>query len=99
MSSSTASHALTPKITRLRHTSGSASSLCGHILLASGDEYEVSCTEGRLRARRASSCLLEPAVGDLVHVLIPRHAEFVYVVALLERGNPDRSRGSPEPPR
>ena len=56
----------------------------GTVLRRDGDVFIVETDSADVRARRATSCLLDPAVGDLVLVaVLPRgHA---YVLAVLER--------------
>lgn len=60
---------------------------CGSVLAVDNDHYIVGGDWGSLSARRALSCLLMPAQGDLVLVsgCLP---DQVYLIAVLERKGP-----------
>jgi Protein of unknown function (DUF3540) len=56
----------------------------GTVARIDGADFVIETDAGELRARRATSCLLEPAPGDLVLVaLVSRGSS--YVLAVLER--------------
>jgi hypothetical protein len=54
----------------------------GTITEVAGEYVEVRFATGRVRARRARSCLVEPRVGDLA--LVCMGADLAYVLAILE---------------
>lgn len=55
---------------------------------ASPDALRVRAAAGEYAARRAASCLLEPAVGDRVALMSSPRGE-CWVIAVLERAEPD----------
>jgi hypothetical protein len=60
-------------------------------VLESGDELVVGTARGRYRARRAFSCLAEPAAGDRV-VVASTGAGEAFVLAILERPGDEPTR-------
>jgi uncharacterized protein DUF3540 len=54
-------------------------------IVEAGDELVVTTRSGRMRAARASSCLLAPEAGDLV-LAAASDSGRVWVLAVLERG-------------
>lgn len=53
------------------------------VLVDHDDHFSVATGQGTLTARRAASCLLRPAPGDLV--LMSRDSGTAYILAILER--------------
>ncbi len=58
--------------------------LAGHVVRREGESWVVRVDREEYRARRAASCLLEPAVGDRVLVAAVADGS-AYVLAVLER--------------
>jgi len=66
--------------------SAEATQLAGHVARVEGDAFVVETSEGEWRARRAASCLLDPAPGD--HVLFAALGDGrAFVLAVLERAD------------
>lgn len=63
----------------------------GAVIRTSGSMFVVETEGGEITAKRAASCLLEPAPGDMVIVAVAT-ADQAYVLAVLEReeGAPGR---------
>ncbi len=62
----------------------------GAVIRTSGAAFVIETEDGEISAKRAASCLLSPAPGDMV--LVAMAAEQAYVLAVLEReeGAPGR---------
>lgn len=75
-----------PRATGARKGSGAtpASHCVGIVTAALGDAWTVSSGAIVARARRAASCLLEPAPGDSVACLVVAPDEF-WIIAVLQR--------------
>ncbi|AGP41056.1 hypothetical protein SCE1572_45105 [Sorangium cellulosum So0157-2] len=55
-----------------------------------GSAYIVETDDGEVRAKRATSCLLEPATGDLVLLAAVNGARYILAVLEREEGAPSR---------
>ncbi|WP_437805601.1 DUF3540 domain-containing protein [Sorangium sp. So ce1078] len=62
----------------------------GAVLRVDGSAYIVETEDGEVRARRATSCLLEPATGDLVLLTIVNGTCYILAVLEREEGAPSR---------
>ncbi|WP_437952082.1 DUF3540 domain-containing protein [Sorangium sp. So ce296] len=62
----------------------------GAVLRFDGSAYIVETDDGEVRAKRATSCLLEPAAGDLVLLAVVNGAHYVLAVLEREEGAPSR---------
>jgi hypothetical protein len=56
----------------------------GTVLRVEGADFVIATSSGEIRARRATSCLLQPAPGDLVLLALVGQSSS-YVLAVLER--------------
>jgi hypothetical protein len=68
---------------RARQTQREAHGEHGAVLRIDGAAYIVETESGEVRAKRATSCLLEPAAGDMV--LLTAVNSTHYILAVLER--------------
>ncbi|WP_437607690.1 DUF3540 domain-containing protein [Sorangium sp. So ce834] len=62
----------------------------GAVLRLDGSAYIVETEDGEVRAKRATSCLLEPATGDLVLLAVVNGARYILAVLEREEGAPSR---------
>ncbi|WP_437575058.1 DUF3540 domain-containing protein [Sorangium sp. So ce887] len=60
----------------------------GAVIRLDDSAYIVETEEGEVRARRATSCLLEPATGDLVLLATVNGARYILAVLEREEGAP-----------
>ncbi|WP_437925189.1 DUF3540 domain-containing protein [Sorangium sp. So ce291] len=58
------------------------------MLRVDGSAYIVETEDGEVRAKRATSCLLEPAAGDLVLLAAVNGAHYILAVLEREQGAP-----------
>ncbi len=58
----------------------------GEIVMASDGRFSIACESGTYTARRAVSCLVEPAVGDRV-LFAGKPSSELFVLAVLERSS------------
>ncbi|WP_437753543.1 DUF3540 domain-containing protein [Sorangium sp. So ce1389] len=62
----------------------------GAVLRIDGAAYIVETDDGEIRARRATSCLLEPAAGDMVLLAVVNGTHYILAVLEREEGAPAR---------
>ncbi|WP_437735716.1 DUF3540 domain-containing protein [Sorangium sp. So ce1335] len=60
----------------------------GAVLRVDGSTYTVETDDGEVRAKRATSCLLAPAAGDLVLLAAVNGAQYILAVLEREEGAP-----------
>ncbi|WP_433927121.1 DUF3540 domain-containing protein [Sorangium cellulosum] len=60
----------------------------GAVLRADGSTYIVETEDGEVRAKRATSCLLAPAAGDLVLLAVVNGTHYILAVLEREEGAP-----------
>ncbi|WP_437997654.1 DUF3540 domain-containing protein [Sorangium sp. So ce185] len=77
-------------VARTRHYERQAYGEHGAVLRFDGSAYIVETDDGEVRAKRATSCLLEPAAGDLVLLAAVNGAHYVLAVLEREEGAPSR---------
>ncbi|CAN96956.1 hypothetical protein sce6787 [Sorangium cellulosum So ce56] len=73
---------------RARQTQREAHAEHGAVLRVDGPAYIVETESGEVRAKRATSCLLEPAAGDLVLLTAVNGAHYILAVLEREEGAP-----------
>lgn len=78
-------------IARARQYEREAGGEYGAVLRVDGSAYIVETDDGDVvRAKRATSCLLEPAAGDLVLLTTVKGARYILAVLEREEGAPSR---------
>lgn len=77
-------------VARTRFYERGAGGEYGAVLRVDGSAYIVETDDGEVRARRATSCLLEPATGDLVLLAAVKSAHYILAVLDREEGAPSR---------
>ncbi|KYG09593.1 hypothetical protein BE21_17015 [Sorangium cellulosum] len=77
-------------VARTRQVERQASGEHGAVLRFDGSAYIVETDDGEVRAKRATSCLLEPATGDLVLLAAVNGARYILAVLEREEGAPSR---------
>ncbi|KYF54095.1 hypothetical protein BE04_21635 [Sorangium cellulosum] len=77
-------------VARTRQVERQTSGEHGAVLRFDGSAYIVETDDGEVRAKRATSCLLEPATGDLVLLAAVNGARYILAVLEREEGAPSR---------
>ncbi len=77
-------------VARARHYERASYGEHGAVVRVDDSAYIVETEEGEVRARRATSCLLEPAAGDLVLLATVSGAHYILAVLEREEGAPSR---------
>ncbi|WP_437936677.1 DUF3540 domain-containing protein [Sorangium sp. So ce341] len=77
-------------VARMRQYERGAYGEHGAVLRFDGSAYIVETDGGEVRAKRATSCLLEPATGDLVLLTAVNGAHYILAVLEREEGAPSR---------
>ncbi|WP_437569380.1 DUF3540 domain-containing protein [Sorangium sp. So ce542] len=77
-------------VARTRQVERGATGGHGAVLRFDGSAYIVETDDGEVRAKRATSCLLEPATGDLALLAVVNGTHYILAVLEREEGAPSR---------
>ncbi|WP_437315859.1 DUF3540 domain-containing protein [Sorangium sp. So ce385] len=77
-------------VARMRQVERGATGGHGAVLRFDGSAYIVETDDGEVRAKRATSCLLEPATGDLALLAVVNGTHYILAVLEREEGAPSR---------